>query len=67
MGGVGEGGGGVNREYFISFSVKNFCPTSTKEFLLKCLRFPEIKMQFTDDRKIIYQSRKLLLFDKGSM
>ena len=62
-----EVGGGVNREQFISFSVKNFCATVTKKFLLKCLRFPEIEIQFTDDKKIIYQSRKLLLFDKGSM
>ena len=52
---------------FISFDIKEFYPTITKELLSKCLSFAEIKVQITeDDKKIIYHSRKSLLFDKGS-
>ena len=33
-----------------------------------CLSFPETKIQITkDDKKIIYHSRKSLLFDQGNM
>ena len=52
---------------FISFGIKDFYPTITKELLSKCLSFTETKVQITeDDKKIIHHSRKSLLFDKGS-
>ena len=52
---------------FISFDIKDFYPTITKELLSKCLSFAETKVQITeDDKKIIYHSRKSLLFDKGN-
>ena len=52
---------------FISFDIKDFYPTITKELLSKCLNFAETKVQITeDDKKIIYCSRKSLLFDKGN-
>ena len=52
---------------FISFDIKDFYPTITKELLSKCLNFAETKVQITeDDKKIIYHSRKSLLFDKGN-
>ena len=52
---------------FISFDIKDFYPTITKELLSKCLSFAEAKVQITeDDKKIIHHSRKSLLFDKGS-
>ena len=39
----------------------------TKELLSKYLRFAETKVQITgDDKKIIYHSRKSLLFDRGN-
>ena len=42
-------------------------PTITKELLSKCLSFAETKVQITeDDKKIIYHSRKSLLFDRGN-
>ena len=51
---------------FISFDIKDFYLAITKEPLLKCLSFAETKIQITeDDKKIIYQARKLLLFEKG--
>ena len=47
--------------------LEDFYPTITKELLSKCLNFAEIKVQITeDDKKIIYHSRKSLLFDKGN-
>ena len=50
---------------FISFDIKDFYPTITKELLSKCLSFGETKVQITeDDKKIIYHLRKSLLFDK---
>ena len=50
---------------FISFDIKNFYPTITKKPLSKCLSFAEIKIQIRKgDKKIIYHSRKSLLFDK---
>ena len=50
---------------FISFDIKDFHSTITKELLSKCLSFAETKVQITeDDKKIIYHSRKLLLFDR---
>ena len=50
-----------------SFDIKDFYPTITKELLSKCLSFAETKVQITeDDKKIIYHSRKSLLFDKGN-
>ena len=53
---------------FISFDIKDFYPTITMELLSKCLSFAETKVQITeDDKKIIYHSRKSLLFDKGNM
>ena len=52
---------------FISFDIKDFYPTITKELLSKYLSFAETKVQITeDDKKIIYHSRKSLLFDKGN-
>ena len=57
-----------NNQYcnFISSDIKDFYPAITKEPLSKCLSFAETKVQITeDDKKIIYQVRKLLLFDKG--
>ena len=52
---------------FISFDIKDFYPTITKELLSKSLNFAETKVQITeDDKKIIYHSRKSLLFDKGN-
>ena len=52
---------------FISFDIKDFYPTITKELLSKCLSLAETKAQITeDDKKIIYHSRKSLLFDKGN-
>ena len=52
---------------FISFDIKDFYPTITKELLSKCLNFPETKVHITeDDKKIIYHSKKSLLFDKGN-
>ena len=52
---------------FISFDIKDFNPTITKELLSKCLSFAETKVQITeDDKKIIYHSRKSLLFDRGN-
>ena len=50
---------------FISFDIKDFYPTITKELLSKCLSFTEIQIT-TDDKKILYHSRKLLLFDRGN-
>ena len=48
-------------------SSQYFYPTITKELLSKCVSFAETKVQITeDDKKIIYHSRKLLLFDKGN-
>ena len=50
---------------FISFDIKDFHPTITKELLSKCLSFAETKVQITkDDKKILYHSRKSLLFDR---
>ena len=50
----------------ISFDIKDFYPTITKELLSKCSSFPETKIQITENnKKIIYYFRKLLLFDKG--
>ena len=50
---------------FISFDIKDFYPTITKELLSKSLSFAETKVQITqDDKKIMYHSRKSLLFDK---
>ena len=50
---------------FISFDIKDFHPTITKELLSKCLSFAETKVQITkDDNKILYHSRKSLLFDR---
>ena len=52
---------------FISFDIKDFYPTITKELLSKCLSFAETKVQITeDDKKITYHSRKSLLFDRGN-
>ena len=52
---------------FLSFDIKDFYPTITKELLSKCLSFAETKVQITeDDKKIIYHSRKSLLFDRGN-
>ena len=52
---------------FISSDIKDFYPKITKELLSKCLSFAETKVQITEDnKKIIYHSRKLLLFDKGN-
>ena len=52
---------------FISFNIKIFYPTSTKELLTKCLSFAETKIQITKvDKKIIYHLRKPLAFDKGN-
>ena len=52
---------------FISFDMKGFYPTITKELLSKCLSFAETKVQITeDDKKIINHSRKSLLFDRGN-
>ena len=52
---------------FISFDIKDFYPPINKELLSKCLSFAETKVQITeDDKKIIYHSRKSLLFDKGN-
>ena len=52
---------------FISFDIKDFYPTITKKLLSKCLNFAETKVQITeDDKKIVYHSRKSLLFDKGN-
>ena len=51
---------------FISFDIKYFYPTFTKEFLSKCLSFAETKIQITEDDKKQYHSRKLLLFNKGN-
>ena len=55
------------KQKFISIDVKDFYPTITQEMLSKCLTFTETKVQITeDDKKIIYHSRKSLLFDKGN-
>ena len=52
---------------FISFDIKDCYPKITKELLSKCLSFAETKVQITeDDKKIIYHSRKSLLFDRGN-
>ena len=52
---------------FISFDIKDFYPTITKELSSKCLSFAETKVQITkDDKKIIYHSRKSLPFDRGN-
>ena len=52
---------------FISFDIKDFYPTITKELLSKCFSFAETKVQITeDDKKIIYHSRKSVLFDRGN-
>ena len=52
---------------FISFDIKDFYPTITKELLSKWLSFAETKVKMTeDDKKIIYHSRKSLLFDRGN-
>ena len=50
---------------FISFDIKDFYLAITKEPLLKCLSFAETIQITEDDKKIIYQARKLLLFEKG--
>ena len=47
---------------FISFDIKGFYPTITKELLSKCLSFAETKMQITeDDKKITYHSRNFFI------
>ena len=52
---------------FISFDIKDFFHRTTKELLSKVLSFAETKIQITEDaNKIIYRSRKSLLFDKGN-
>ena len=52
---------------FISFDIKDFYPIFSKELLSKCLSFVETQIQITeDDKKIIYHSRKSLLFDRGN-
>ena len=52
---------------FTSFGTKDCYPTLTKELLGKCLRFAETKIEVTEDeKKIIYNSKKLLLFYKGN-
>ena len=51
---------------FITLKIKYFYPTVTKELLVNCLSFAETKIQVTeDDKKIIYHSKKSLVFDKG--
>ena len=50
---------------FVSFDIEYFYPTISKELLSKWLKFAEAKIAVTEvDRKIIYHSRKTLLFDK---
>ena len=50
---------------FIVFDIKDFYPTITKDLLTKCLNFAEEKVQISDDdKKIIYHSRKSLLFNE---
>lgn len=50
---------------FVSFDIEYFYPTISKELLSKWLNFAETKIAVTEvDRKIIYHSRKTLLFDK---
>ena len=50
---------------FVSFDIEYFYPTISKELLSKWLNFAEAKIVVTEvDRKIIYHSRKTLLFDK---
>ena len=52
---------------FISFDSKVVYPTITKELLSKCLSFAKTKVRITEnDRKLIYRSRKSLLFDRGN-
>ena len=47
-------------------NIKDFHPTITKDLLTKCLKFPEEKVQISnDDEKIIYHARKSLLFNEG--
>lgn len=50
---------------FVSFDIEYFYPAISKELLSKWLNFAEAKIAVTEvDRKIIYHSRKTLLFDK---
>ena len=52
---------------FILFDIKDFYPSITKELLSKCLNFAETKIQISEeDKKIVFHSRKSLLFDKDS-
>ena len=51
----------------IQQEISRNCYQNTKELLPKCLSFAETKVQITqDDKKIIYHSRKSLLFDRGN-
>ena len=43
---------------FISFDIKDFYPTITKELLSKCLSFSETKAQITEDDKRKYTIRE---------
>ena len=50
---------------FVSFDIEYFCPTIFKELLSKWLNFAEAKIPITEvNKKIIYHSRKSLLFEK---
>ena len=52
---------------FIPFDIKDFYPTISKELLSQCLSFAETKVQIIeDDKKMIYHSRKSLIFDRGN-
>ena len=47
---------------FISFDIKYFYPTITKELLSKCLSFAETKIQITEDgKKIIIREKRYYL------
>ena len=51
---------------FTLFDIKDFYPTITKDLLTKCLKFAEEKVKISDDdKKIIYNLRKSLLFNEG--
>ena len=47
---------------FISFDIKDFYPTITKELLSKCLSFAKTKVQITeDDKKTTYHFEKIAI------
>ena len=58
--------GNKQKHKFILFDIKYFYPTITNYLLTKSVKFAEEKVQISNEnRKIIYNARKSLLFNEG--